>query len=266
MPETISGYIELEQGRLYFESAGSGQALLFLHDGLLDCRCWDAQFDHFSRQGRVLRYDRRGYGNSDASEREYSNVEDLKTVLDFLQVEKAAVIGGSGGGMVALDFALAYPNRVDRLILIGPAVSGFEFSASMLQRLEYAFKPLVEDDDIEGTIANWASDPQLIHPGNAAARQRFRQILSSSPHNFYAPPIRPAADQGSPAINRLHEVKAPTTIVVGEADHPDNHAAAGALQAGIKNAERVVLSNAAHLPYIEQPDRFNRLLEQRLGC
>ncbi len=89
---------------------------------------WDEQFGVFSRTHRVLRFDFRGYGRSSRPEpgRPYSHVDDLAAVMDAAGVERAALIGNSMGGQVAVDFALTHPARVSALVLASPALSGFE--------------------------------------------------------------------------------------------------------------------------------------------
>ena len=96
--------------------------MVFLHPGLWDSRVWDEQFGVFSRTYRVLRYDLRGYGRSSRPEpgKPYSHVADLAAVMDAAGVDRAAMIGNSMGGRVAIDFALTYPGRVAALILAAP--------------------------------------------------------------------------------------------------------------------------------------------------
>ena len=105
--------------RLYFEIAGSGQPLVLLHGFTLDTRMWDDQFEPLTREFQVIRYDMRGFGQSGppASER-YAHADDLRDLLDHLRVDKAHLVGLSKGGAIALDFTLAYPRRVNKLVLI----------------------------------------------------------------------------------------------------------------------------------------------------
>lgn len=122
------GLLGFDGGTLAWESAGEGPGVVFLHPGLWDSRVWDEQFGVFSRTYRVLRYDLRGYGSSSRPEpsRPYSHVADLAAVMDAAGVDRAAMIGNSMGGRVAIDFALTYPGRVAALILAAPALGGFE--------------------------------------------------------------------------------------------------------------------------------------------
>jgi len=107
--EITSGYIDVPDGKLFYEEAGQGPAIVLVHDGILHRETWDDQFADFSRDHRVVRYDRRGYGRSPRAEKKYSNIEDLKALFDQLKIDSAVVMGGSAGGGLTIDFTLKYP-------------------------------------------------------------------------------------------------------------------------------------------------------------
>ena len=179
---------------------GTGHPLVLIHDGLVDCRVWDEQISYFAEHYQVIRYDRRGYGKSEPPATDYSNVEDLHTLLQFLKIEKASLMGVSAGGMIAIDFTLSHPEMVDALVLIGSDVSGFEGSEHASQRVMSVIKPLLENDDVEQTIENWCNDPYFISPKNTSARKKFREFLTTYPHNLYAPHAYSFDEPGPPAI------------------------------------------------------------------
>lgn len=99
--------------------AGSGQAILLLHDGLVHSVGMDSLFHGLARHYRVIRYDRRGYGRSDRPTERYSPVADALAVLDHLRVDGAVLLGASAGGGGAIEIALAHPDRVSALVLVG---------------------------------------------------------------------------------------------------------------------------------------------------
>ena len=104
-------------GRIYYDVQGSGPPLILLHGGNLDSGMWDDDVPVFAKTWRVVRMDQRPYGRSGLAADGYSNVEDLRALLDHLQIAKAHVVGLSLGGRTAIDFVLTYPARVDRLVL-----------------------------------------------------------------------------------------------------------------------------------------------------
>lgn len=259
-----TGYINVRSSKLYYETKGEGYPLVLIHDGLVHRRVWDEQYSAFAEEYKVLRYDRRGYGRSERPWEDYSNVEDLHTLLRFLGIERATLMGLSAGGMVAIDFTLAHPDMVDALVLVGTAVSGFEISDHMRHRGEAATRPLIEDDDVEQSIDNWVNDLYLVAPMNTTARQQLREFLTTNPHNLYDPHWYSFEEAGEPAIGRVSAIHVPTLLIIGEADIPDNHAVAGALQISISGSRRVVLTDAGHLANLEQPEVFNRLVYEFL--
>jgi pimeloyl-ACP methyl ester carboxylesterase len=148
---------------------------------------------------------------------------------------------------------LRYPNVVEQLVLVGAVVSGLPYSDHFLNRGMANSLPF-EKNDVAGGLANWAKDKYLLAPGHEAAQERLLALLTASPqdmtHNDYARPTMAA-------IGRLREIRVPTLILVGDADIPDVHAHAGAIEAGISGSKRVVLSDAGHLMYLEKPAEFS---------
>ena len=119
--------LSLEGAQIFYEVTGEGPALVLINGGGLDCRMWQPQVGPFSRHFRVLRYDPRGIGRSETTDRTatWSPRHDLRLLLSHLGIERAHVIGLSWGGSLAIDFALDYPSIVSSLVLVAPGVSGY---------------------------------------------------------------------------------------------------------------------------------------------
>ncbi len=123
--ETESGFVGIGNANLYYEVAGEGQPLVFIHAGVADSRQWNNEFVHFAQDYRVLRYDLRGYGKSSPVEGEYSHLGDLVALLDEIGLHQPlVVIGCSMGGSLAMNFALEHPSRVNALVMVGSGPSG----------------------------------------------------------------------------------------------------------------------------------------------
>jgi len=114
-----SGMIEVDGGRLFYEAAGKGKCIVLLHYGILHHVIWDEQFPVLAEHYRVIRYDCRGFGKSTPPQAPFSNVDDLNQLFMQLNIEKAILFGMSGGGALAIDFTLKYPERVSALVLSG---------------------------------------------------------------------------------------------------------------------------------------------------
>ncbi|HEX6747878.1 MAG TPA: alpha/beta fold hydrolase [Longimicrobium sp.] len=113
-----TGRIAVDGGTLYYESQGSGPAVVLLHGGRMDLRSWDAQAGALAPGFRVIRYDAGGHGRSTAPLDPPSQTEHVTRVLDHLGVQRAHVVGLSMGGGAALDFAFRHPERVESLVLV----------------------------------------------------------------------------------------------------------------------------------------------------
>jgi pimeloyl-ACP methyl ester carboxylesterase len=132
--EVTAGLTAINGTKLHYEMTGEGHPLVLIHGGVLDSTEWDEQFLPLAARYRVIRYDVRGFGQSETRKLPYSDVEDLYGLLAFLKVKKAFLLGGSSGGAIAIDFALEHPDMVDALVLVGTVVGGWQYSPAFMQR------------------------------------------------------------------------------------------------------------------------------------
>ncbi len=255
--ESTTGFIDVPGGKLWYEAKGEGTPIVFLHDGLLPSATWDGQFDVFARSFRAIRYDRRGFGRSEAPKEAYSDLDDLHAVLAALKVERAILVGCSSGAQRSVDYALEHPDHVEALVLVGPVVSGLPYSAHFRRRNMAVLRPWAWERSQEKVAAAWAADPYLTDSRNTKARERLRELLAEHPPAM-PESAAPSLEPKRPANGRLGEIRMPTLIVVGASDIPDVHAHAGALEAGIRGARRVILPDAGHLVQLEKPEELNR--------
>jgi pimeloyl-ACP methyl ester carboxylesterase len=245
--------IPVTDGEVSYETCGSGpKAIVLLHDGILDGSAFDAAWPLLCAKARVVRYDRRGYGASPAATAPYDAVADLDAVMKAAGVEHAILVGSSSGGGVAVDFALAHPRAVDGLVLVGAAVNGFRPTEHFMKRTQTLVTLLSQ-----GRLADAVKDPYILTPGAEAQRAFVVADLTAHPGNFGA--ARMIKD-GPEVMGRLGEIKVPTLIVTGEVDIPDVHAHAGALEALIPGARRVIVSDSGHFLYLERPEAFTELV------
>lgn len=252
-----SGLLDVGGSKLFYEVCGEGRPFVLVHDGVLHRETWNLQWDALCERFRVVRYDRRGYGKSSVPTQPYSDVDDLRALVEHLGLEKFMLAGGSAGSNVAMQYTLQYPKSVRRLILVGPVVSGFGYTEHFFARNREVLRPLFEANDIEKTIDNLMRDRYTIAEGNEEARRQARALLSANPQNLTHPYL---TTSGEPALPRLSEINVPTLILVGEADIPDVHAHAGAIESRIPRARRRIIPGAGHLPYLEKPEEFRKLL------
>ena len=260
-----SGFAEINGARLYYEISGDGPPLVLLHAGIGDSTMWDDQFPVFARHYRVLRYDQRGFGQSQPAAGQFSHHEDLRALLDQLEIERAFLLGCSMGGSTATDFVLTYPGRAAGLILVGAALGGFESTQEEEEPPEWAeIVQAFRDGDYERVsefeVRTWVDGPsRQPDQVDAAIRDKVRAMNVIALRNE-ASGIGENQPLDPPAAQRLSELKLPVLVMVGDLDQPEMLEIAGVLAAQIDGAQKVVMSGTAHVPNMEQPETFNRLV------
>jgi 3-oxoadipate enol-lactonase len=248
-----SGYINLGEDSIFCETAGSGNVILLIHDGLLHREVWNDQFSFFSKNFKVIRYDRRGYGKSSPATGTYTHLNDLETLFKQLKIDSAILVACSSGGALAIDFAIENPQKVKGLVIVGAVVGGFSYTSHMLNRGGHL--PDSFENDFEESIYYATDDPYEIYFKNTNAKEKAVDMLKNYPQRIYN--RQKYIRHETPTYRRLDEIKAPTLILVGEFDIPDVHSHAGAINAGILNSKRIIVPKSGHLIPIEQPDLLN---------
>ncbi len=254
-----TGYLEVSDGKLYYEVAGEGDWIVLVHDGNLHSVTWDEQFPVFSKNYKAVRYDRRGYGKSTYPEKPYSNIEDLAEVFRQLNIDKATLMGMSAGGGLVIDFALEHPDKLTGLVLVGAVVSGYGYSDHMRSRGGNLDSNLLSDP---AKLADYMchKDPYTFYEGNKEAKERAYNYLMNSLQNYKMGKFNLLQRPKRPALPNLKEIEVPALIIVGEYDIPDCHAHAGAIEAGIAGSQRVIINKAGHIVTLEQPAVFNEIV------
>ncbi len=248
-----SGFVDVTGGKLWTESCGAGpETLVLLHDGTLHSATWDDVWPGLCKSLRVVRYDRRGYGRSPAAKAAFSELDDLEAVIRASGAGHVVLVGASHGGGIALDFALAHPGEVERLVLVGPDVPGVPYSRHFLDRTAELTALMMRGDFRAALKGSW-----LFAPGDDANVDRALKLTTANLHNLIHNDV---AEPLAPVVTRLGEIKVPTLILVGESDVADNHAKAGLLEYAIHGSRRVVVRGAGHLLFRERPEAFVTLV------
>ena len=262
-PEIRSGWAAVNGVNLFYRSAGNGPTLLLLHAGICDSRMWDDQIGEFGRTHRVIAPDFRGFGQTKMVAGPFAHRHDLRALMDDLGIDRAILVGGSMSGKTTLDFALDNPGRVEALILVASALTGYQFTDAGTRAAWAAGDAALEagrqDEAAQIEMKTWLAGPRRsLDQIDRSLRQRVRDMLIQS----YATPPDLGDDQplDPPAIGRLQEVRTPTLIIVGDEDQPDIPAIGDLLESGIAGARKIVMRGAAHLPSMEQPAAFNRIV------
>jgi len=263
--QTKSGFVQVDNARLYYETAGQGVPLVMIHAGVADSRQWNNEFEFFARGYQVVRYDMRGYGKSEPVDGEFNHLDDLVAVLNALELhEPIVVMGCSMGGGLAMDFALAYPSRVRALIMVGSGPSGLQLdvpTSAKFAEVEKAFEAgdldLVSELETQIWFDGTGRTPEQVD-------QAMRKLLYDMNRQALAHEVKQLGKRlpntQVPAFDRLNELRIPVLILVGEHDTPYILAAADYMIEKIPSAQKVRVEDAAHLPNMDHPDEFQAIV------
>jgi len=275
--EIATKRISLRGIELCYDEVGRGSRPLLLVHGFTGCRRdFDTQFSALGRLGWTLVPDLRGHGGSthtrDAASYSFSElVEDLVAFLDALGAERCDFLGHSMGGMLALRTALAHPQRVASLLLMGTApfvpneipIDLFRLTWELARRQGMAFvQQLIQQRAAEDPARN-AADLRLEREwGYERYWERHRERVTAVDPEAYAALGCEIVEQVS-LVPRLAEIRCPTTVMIGELDR-SFLAGAEALTRGISGAQRVVFSEVGHHPQFEVPERWYAAVAEHL--
>ncbi|MDP9606316.1 UNVERIFIED_ORG: pimeloyl-ACP methyl ester carboxylesterase [Variovorax paradoxus] len=246
----------------------SGPSLLFLHANVADRRMWRGQQDALVTRHPVLSYDRRGFGESRTiAATPHSRVADLWAVMDGWQCDRVVLVGCSLGGRVAIDAALAQPDRVSGLVVVTPGVSG-----ALPAQPDGPVKTLMDAIDAASTLGDlegvkelrarlWLDGPASA-PGRVGGETR-QLFLAMNDTALRAIDPGPSLEEPS-AWERLEQIRVPTLVMWGDLDLPHLQERCKALADRIPGARSAILTGTAHLPALEAPRRFNAALDEFL--
>jgi 3-oxoadipate enol-lactonase len=249
---------------LYYELHGTPDRedlpwLVFSHSLACNSAMWAPQLDEFTRDFRILAFDTRGHGRSDAPAGPYTMDElagDTWRLLKSLGIPSAHFIGLSMGGMIGQALALEHPECVSSLTLADttsrwPPGAAAMFGQRAATALTSGMAPLVE-----GTLARWFT-PEF-HGSNPAAVARIGEMILTTPVAGYV-----ACSEAIPRIDytdRLREIRCPVLVIVGDRDPGTPVAMSQAIHDNAPGSQLEVIDHAAHLSNVEQPEAFNRTL------
>jgi pimeloyl-ACP methyl ester carboxylesterase len=260
--------------RLYYEEAGSGNAVIFVHEFAGDHRSWEPQMRYFSRRYRCIAYNARGYPPSDVPDEpsKYSQErarDDVIAVLDHLGVQEAHVVGLSMGGFATLHVGLAHPQRARSLVIAG---CGYGAQPGDEERFRAECEAAAAAFETEGAQAflRYAAGPTRLRfrDKNPRGWQAFAdQLAGHSPRG--AALTQRGVQMRRPMLYQLVDgmkrIDVPTLVMTGDEDDPCLEASL-LLKRSIRTAGLVVLPRAGHTINIEDPEAFNAAVADFLAA
>lgn len=263
-----TGRVAVPGSSLFFEAAGAGSPVVLLHGGNLDRRMWDAEWAALQATHRAIRYDARGFGRSGPADSAFQAHEDLRVLLDSLQVSRATLIGLSLGGRIAMDFALTYPERVDRLVLVAPGISGGQWADDGDTTWLRAARRAAAVGDTIAVARAWLQSAYIRTSlrDSAMARQVRQWVLDQVP--FWGGMVRHQdleVEATPPAAGRLAGLAMPILLIVGTDDTAFILDVAAAIAREGRRVQRVDLPGVGHMVNLEAPEAFRAAVDAFLA-
>lgn len=256
------GYATVPGARIvYRDTGGSGVPVILLHAATGSSRVWDYQIPAFTAAGyRVIAFDRRGWGRTEIDstkpQTQSHAADDMLALIDHLGLDRVHVIGTAAGGFVALDFALSYPRRV-RSLVIANSIGGVQ-DPDYLEIVRRIRPP-----GFDKLPPEFREVGPSYRASNAAGTERWVELekISRPP----GPPMQPQPLRNHITFAMLESIHAPTLLLTGDADLFAPPPILKFFKARIKGSEVVIIPEAGHSAYWEQPEVFNRAVLGFLG-
>lgn len=263
--EVKEGYVIVDEGALYYQEAGKGKAVVFIHDHPLDHRMWEAQFYRFSKKYRAIRYDMRGYGRSSKQREGYqfTHAADLVQLMNALSINKAHFIGLSMGGFVGADMLGCYPERVRSAVLVSGNICKIPGPSNPMDEEEAAYRDeeiaQIKAQGVE-TVKRELFDELMSTCGSHSERVSQSTWEMICDWNAWQPLHKEARTVlGMDAYVALQEYQPETPVLLVEGNAPGNqYSEMPDILIYLPNGSQVVLDDCGHLLNMEQPELFNK--------
>ena len=255
MPGQVhESYAAVPGARLfYIDTGGSGVPVVFLHAATGSSRVWEHQIPAFTKAGyRVIAFDRRGWGRTQidhAGPQPGTAADDLLALLDHLGIQRIHLVGSAAGGFAAFDFALSFPERL-RSLVVANSIGGIQ-DPDFLE-LGRRIRP-PQFDALPPEFREVGPSYRAANPEGTRRWMELEKISRPEGPRSAAQPMRNRI-----TFAQLESIKLPTLLITGAADLYAPPPIQQAFAARIKGAETLVVPEAGHSVYWEQPEVFNR--------
>ncbi|ROL65869.1 alpha/beta hydrolase [Pseudomonas chlororaphis] len=240
-----SGYAQVNGVKLYYTSTGQGSPVVLLHGGLANSDYWGLQVKALAAQHRVITLDSRGHGRSSRDARPFGYdlmADDVVAVLDQLKIPKADIVGWSDGAILGLDLAQRHPTRVGKV---------FAFAANSQT------SGVKDNVDKDPTFAAYIERAGKEYAKLSPTPKEYDAFVEQISHMWASQPNWSDADLG--------KIRTPVLIVDGDRDEAIKRDHTEYLAATIPGAGLLILPNASHFAFLQDPALFNAALLQFLA-
>jgi 3-oxoadipate enol-lactonase len=266
-----SGFIQAGKFSVFYQRTGYGQPLVLLHAGLQDHSMWDEQVKVLSATYEVITPDLPYHGQTTGIDTNLLGCDVIRILLDSLHIQQVSIGGSSIGSMVAQDFVIAYPDRVDKAIFVSPSINAYELPTDSLSNAwYYRFTKAMDKKDTVKAVHEftkaWATGLRDEKPDSMRVSME-QLVFNTTLTNLrrHKPGNGPRLQNSPPAFEQLRLIKKPVLIIDGDKDLPFISYCAGSLEKNITGAERKTIPGTAHMLNMEKPVVFNQLLIEFLA-
>jgi pimeloyl-ACP methyl ester carboxylesterase len=257
-------WVNVDSGRLFVEQSGKGSPLVLVHGWPLDHRVFEPQLRYLSRHFRVVTFDRRGFGRSEAPAKLSQELDDIDRILSALSLDRVHLLGMSQGGRIALRYAVTRPRTLRSLILQGAVVDGLEIADADLERIPLEdYAQLLRAGRVDIVREHWMDHPMMtIDDRYPAARQLVSEIISTYTGtdlvgynaSHYAFPLDIA--------DGLSRLPVPILLLTGAYETATRRAHARKLLELVPDIKEIVFEHSGHMCNLTEPELYNLCVEK----
>ena len=250
--------VSVGDAAINYEVTGDGSPLVLIHGWAQDLTIWDQQVPEFGRNYRVIRYDRRGYGKSTGEADATADPDDLRILLDSLGIRSAYILGLSAGSRVALNFAVAFPDRVKALVVYGQALLPGFTPAPQGPTPVMILREIAQKHGLDSTgKALMAHQLSWTPPDRPDVRESYRALWTRYSGRDLLDPKPESGRIPHATLDQIAKLRVPTLVISGDHDLPLFLQVGDTLVRRIPGAQRVVIPNAGHGAHFARPAEFN---------
>jgi len=265
-------FAEVNGIKLYYEIHGDGSPLIMLHGYGATSKVWIGQVDALSKHFKVIIYDQRSSGNSDHPKEDYTLdtlVEDLKGLMDFLKVEKAHLMGQSMGGWVSQNFALKYPDRVNKLVLVGTNHKGAGLHILRDTMIDLYETAKTSKEDAFWKYAKLMHHRSFLKDMKADPKKKFyglwsvEDLIEEFADNKMSPEDYKRFEKAGSmhdALDQLSELNHPAILIGGSHDKMSPKLVMDEMHAELPNSTIKIFDISGHHVFIERAPEVNEVI------
>lgn len=245
---------------IYYEEKGRGYPIILIGGFGADHKAWSGFANKLALDYKVIVFDNRGTGQTDCPDEPYSiaqMAQDVKSLCDYLKIEKAIVIGSSMGGFIAQQLVHDYPEICQKLVILNSATkTSKHYSVFMQSFYEVLSARAVPPEVATRLFLPWVySDDFLI---SDLKIEKLVELVVTNPHPFSLIGFKNqrCAVEGFDSKKWVSKIEAPTLVIAGEKDIVFHESDVRILSELMKNAKYYRFKNTGHLPHIERPSEL----------